>query len=721
MNFKNKYKSDLNKITYSADSLNEVLKHKGDERTSGGVMRRLTPVILCVAILFTAVFSGIYQMQRGGGHDYTPDQVKNNNSLVPLKPVTSYLSLFDKINGAYKNIGRYQYDVVLESSIGAPATDSESKGGASKDDFSDTNNQVKGVQEADIVKTDGEYIYITNKGGYGYYGGGIAVDDVAYPDGYPEKKAPVDSVYILSANDGNVEKVSVIKPRMTEGQYYAVSEILLYGDTLVLVKTGYMKTAKPAEESGSYRYNYDINITAVEIYDITDRSNPVFVNELFQSGSYSSSRMVDNYLYLASTFYTQSPDEAYPETYAPLASSYNKKTFVSESNIQMAENFAYPYYTVLTGIDLTKPQSHTSSEAVLGVTGQIYSNGKNIYIAAYDYSNYFLGWGWGWRSSFVDGDINDTNSEVYEVGEKIRLVSKTNIYRFATEKGVVDFKASGTVEGTLLNQFSMDEYDGAFRIATTVSEYTYEVSAISKDASNSDVPVFSNGKTATYSNLYILGLDLKPLGSVEKMGMDERIYSVRFDGDIGYMVTFRQTDPLFAVDLSDKTNPRILSELKIPGFSNYMHSWNDNLLFGLGMDADNNGITTGLKLSMFDVTDKTNVTEKSITKLGFGYSEAQYQHKAIIVDSEKNFIGFPGYSYNENYSSVKRMYYVYSYVDGEFVQRAAIDIFSDTENYYYNEMRGLYIGDHVYIIAVNQGIFSYDMNDYERTDSFIFD
>ena len=162
-----------------------------------------------------------------------------------------------------------------------------------------------------------------------------------------------------------------------------------------------------------------------------------------------------------------------------------------------------------------------------------------------------------------------------------------------------------------------------------------------------------------------------------------------------------------------------MTELKIPGFSNYLHPYGENLLFGLGMDADSQGSVKGLKLSMFDVKNKLNVVEKSVYKIKGDYSssEAQYNHKAILVDAAKNLIGFPIWSYNYNSGASEREYHFYSYEKGDFVKKAVITL---GQGQFSNELRGLYIGDYAYLISPDRGIISFSLANFEKVDELIF-
>ena len=198
--------------------------------------------------------------------------------------------------------------------------------------------------------------------------------------------------------------------------------------------------------------------------------------------------------------------------------------------------------------------------------------------------------------------------------------------------------AEGKVPGTIVNQFSMDEYAGNFRIATTSGD------------------MWASGENTSKNNLYILGDALQEIGKIEGIAPGERIYSVRFMGKRAYMVTFRTVDPLFAIDVSDPTSPKVLGALKIPGYSDYLHPYDENHLIGFGKDTveveqkdslgntiSTNAFYLGMKVALFDVTDVEN--PKELHKLIIGDrgtgSELLYNHKALLFSREKNLLAFP--------------------------------------------------------------------------------
>lgn len=491
--------------------------------------------------------------------------------------------------------------------------------GTATPDFSDTNLQVVGVQEADCIKTDGKYIYA------------------------------------LSTTKGQLSIVSVDNGKLALASQLAVEEGYCSGMYV-------NQNRLIVERSIKINNRQEIRIL-LDIYDITDRAAPKRLNTYGQSGTLVSTRMIGNILYLV-TSYTVGMDAAKDDvaTYVPKVYEEEAVQCLPVEDIVINESCddACATYLVISGFD-TQAIKQISQKSLLGYGGTLYCSTENLYVA-----------------NTVTLDDSDAGS-----------LSGTKLYRFSLDNGVVSPAAEGTVAGTLLNQFSMDEYEGHLRLVATLD-------GMKQTVNGGIVSVQMGTKTQT---LYVLNDQLEVVGSVKNLAPDERVYSVRFDGNIGYFVTFRQTDPLFAADLSDPTNPKILSALKIPGFSEYLHPYADGLLLGLGRDADENGIQSGcVKLSMFDVSDPAAVTEAQTLVLeDCFYSDAENDHKAILVNADRNLIAFPGSGGD---------YHIYGYSAGEgFIRRAVIGGFSD------NHPRGLYIGEYFYVISVRQ-ISSYRLDTF---------
>jgi len=217
----------------------------------------------------------------------------------------------------------------------------------------------------------------------------------------------------------------------------------------------------------------------------------------------------------------------------------------------------------------------------------------------------------------------------YGFDNKTRIDNRsTLVYNFALNQGSVDYNGKGKVPGSLLNQFSMDEHNGYFRMATTVGD------------------IWRTDEQTSKNNIYILDDALNVVGQVEDIAPGETIYSVRFMGDRGYMVTFKTVDPLFVIDLKDPEKPSILGALKIPGYSDYLHPYDENHIIGFGKDAvevDNMAYYLGMKMAIFDVTDVNNPKEKFVEMIGDRGTESELlrNHKALLFSRDKNLLAFP--------------------------------------------------------------------------------
>ncbi len=278
----------------------------------------------------------------------------------------------------------------------------------------------------------------------------------------------------------------------------------------------------------------------------------------------------------------------------------------------------------------------------------------------------------------------------------------------------LEFIDVGNVDGYVDGQFSLDEKDGYLRVATT----------------STDV---ATGESR--NNLYILDGGMKRCAAVEDLAPGERIYSVRYIGDMGYIVTFRQIDPLFALDLSDPQNPKVIGQLKVPGFSEYLHPLDQDTLIGFGYNTQltqgGGVVQDGLKLSLFDIADPAALSETDVYSMGNmgSYSEALYNHKAFMYYAEKGLIGFPATVYTTSgsrpgdpWSGERKLTfngYMVFHVDkdgftlaGTVSSDVEADGFKRTE-YDYAISRGIYLGNTLYTVS-NGRIASYSLDTFKQ-------
>lgn len=551
-------------------------------------------------------------------------------------------SLLEGITHLIKGQQKTEYMEDAEYSVytsGSPAADA----GSGMSDYSGTNIQVDGVDEADFVKTDGRYIY--------------SVSD--------------KSICITIPNNGEPILASEIKTG------YDINELYIHENKLIAIAEG-MDTAnrKSTDDNISKFEDYGVSVL---VYDVSNAGSPELVSILGQSGDYVSTRKIDNVMYLVTSYDVgdlRKIEKDKPETYCPSYSTYDGVSCMPAEDISICTNVDRAEYVTVASIDLNNPQDFADMHSVLAGGSNVYSSLENIYVSSY---------------------IRDNGT-------------KTEILRFSVDGTKIDENGSLIVDGSILNQFSMDEYNGCFRIVT---EKTNEVDH------GEYVSMSIDDRT---TSLYVFDGDLKQIGKTDDLAKGETVKSVRFDGDIAYFVTFRQTDPLFAVDLSTQSNPKVLSELKIPGFSEYLHVMSDDLLLGFGRDADEtNGWEKGMKLSMFDTSDKSNVSEKAtiIFASENEYSAAEHNHKAVYVDEENYIIGIPYWSY-ENFNDIYYSIFKYDVESNEFVELKTIkEYILAYSNFDYGRfIRGMRIGDKFYIVTETE-IFAYDYQSFEKTGGLL--
>ena len=684
--FEKKYKADNERIEPTRESLlslsYKMKREQAKKKDKKKAVRWIRPAAAVAAAL--VVLLGCFQIFRSltprdgqipmagagaaGEAEVSQQQAQSPEDYSRVYAQIKELKEKERENGGDSDIGIYtpalgmdgipeaeEENAVNTAGSGSPYDDS-----SAEKDYSDTNNQVEGVQEADIIKTDGEYIY-------------AAVDG---------------DVYLLRENGGNPEILSKIEKKAgteldeKDGAHEAeeyVNNIYVTETRLVLMKytvdysTYEDAVAEDVAIAGCY---VGQGTYTAAVYDIADRSHPVLLNELGQSGTLISSRMVGDILYLVYSYYVPGEiDETDPSTYVPALYLGDAKTEVAADDIMLLGEPGAAQYLTVSSIDVGSPAEFLDTQSILGCGSDIYCNSETLVVAL------------------------TTMEETNDVSK-----DKTELFRFSLKDGAVTMESQGSVPGYVLNQFSMDEYNGYFRIVTTenVTHYFNEGGIASAE------------QEKTRNHLFVLDESMNIVGSIEDLARGESIYSARFMGDTGYFVTYRQVDPLFTVDLYTPSEPKILSELKVPGFSNYLHPFGDGLLLGFGQNSDEeSGEIQGLKLSMFDTSDPAAVAEKHSELLGKKYmwSNAIGNHKAILVDSEKNLIGFPA----EN----EYMLYSYSPESG-FQKIAQLTLEADGPGDMDYDLRGFYVDDVFYLYSPS-GLAAFSMEDFSRISTLLWE
>ena len=529
-------------------------------------------------------------------------------------------------------------------------------------DYSTTNLQMEGVDESDIAKIDGSYIYTVE-------------------DKY---------IVITDIRDGKLEEVTRFLPKDC-GAADRVMEIYVDGDQLILVVQGYETSLDGNSKAGADKENkdeensdetysdeetaasedsafwYEMNgksITQIQVYSIVDRKNPEFEGRLIQDGYYNTSRKIGDVVYLFTQYNMTSDVTSYVEKkhgvedlkegngVSSLAEAVIPKVNgekVAASEIYLPESSGESGILV-SSLDVNKPDKVLDSKLVISGYAQTYISKDALYLYEEDYDGAMI----------------------------------TNIAKFALDEGRISGVAAAAVSGYVRDTFAINASDGYLRVLTTDYSTEDEVNA-----------------------LYILDENMKLTGQLTGIAPGEEIYAARFMGNTGYFVTYRNTDPLFTVDLSDPAKPEIIGELKVTGFSEYLHFWDDTHLLGIGYESDENtGNIENIKLSMFNIENPGEVTEEAKLVLkDVDYSEALYDYKSVIISKDKNLIGLVCEDYSG--SRTKQTYQIYSYENGTFKKQAEIPGINGVN---YENVRGMYSGN-VFYLWINDNITSYDMTD----------
>lgn len=487
-------------------------------------------------------------------------------------PVSRF-SLSELFNGSDKATASEGFDL---GGVAGAVTD----GGMGDAVYGETNVQVDGVEEGDILKNDGSYLYVlrwTTEMGY--------VDIVDIRD-----KAQMRSV----------SQIEVCRAETADGTstYTNISELFITGDTLTVLYTAssYSVSGEMPEIYGAGAAGTTKTVAAV--YDVTDRAAPVLRYTYAVDGSLISSRMTDSTLLLVTEYSVPlyKNDSDLKNASVPCFYKDNVKTRFPVNTVCLTANTESQSYLTVTLLDTASDGTNAQMKAVLGGGTDIYCTDSVLLVAARDHTD----------------AVTYSNAAGDEIASFVPGAVDTRLFAFSLESGV-RYQGSTKIDGTLLNQFSMDAYNGYYRIATTAEDG---------------------------SCLTVLNESLETVGELRGIAPGEDIYAARFMGDTAYLVTFYQTDPLFVLDLSDPASPRVTGELKIPGFSNYLHPYAENLLIGIGTAGDENGATGQLKISLFDVGNMQEPKEISAVVFddrAFSDSAAQYDHHAYLSLSDGTF------------------------------------------------------------------------------------
>jgi inhibitor of cysteine peptidase len=509
--------------------------------------------------------------------------------------------------------GMYYERGALGAANKAPAAAPQASGadGGATDSvsYSDTNVQVAGVDEADIIKTDGKYAYA------------VAQNVLFLAQAYPAEDARI--LTRLDIPGFTPQELFVDGDRlMVFGSSYFSP-----GDSTPGGQQGYPPSVTPGLASpgiSAMPYRMQGNMVSIKLYDIKDRSNPRLLRSVEIQGSYLTSRKIgpDVYFVINSypNFINPSPLASeiipgYRDTIGTSQPSADLKQIAKYNEIGYIPPRQASNFITVASLSMSDATRELNKTVVVGSGQNVFASQDNLYIA-------------------------QTSWPIYSrVGQPVgQNVQSTVITKFSLSGGSVKYAATGNVSGHILNQFAMDEFDGYFRIATTISGYV-------------------NNRDTSTNNLYVLDGNLKPTGALENVAPGESIYAVRFMGKRAYLVTFLHVDPLFVIDLARPASPTILGKLKIPGYSDYLQPYDETHLIGIGKEVDPsidaNLIHTenavyytaiqGVKVSLFDVSDVANPIEMYKEVIGDRgtTSLAATDHKAFLFDKEKGLLVLP--------------------------------------------------------------------------------
>lgn len=491
----------------------------------------------------------------------------------------------------------------------------------------------------------------------------VAEGDVTVTDGkYIYHYTQDGTIEILGTEGGELTEESVIYvddiDEMASVSY--IRDMYVQGNSLIVIADGYYASLKNQGKKTNYLDN-EQGIVAL-VYDIEDREKPRLSGYTGYDGDYYSSRVVDGVLYMFTTKY---PDY---HIYEEWLNRYDEDEFLVSGSIPsvngepasldciyMPEEYHDEPSFVMSSVKLSKPNKVVDYRVIMGYSSDIYVSSNAVYLQSVDYS----------------GNTNHT------------VIARMNY-----KNGKFAPSGVGVVKGVTLDKFAIDEdKNGNLRVATTVVSYGEQM--------------------VRRNQLVVFDDKMKQIGKLGGLARGEEIKSARYIGDYCYLVTFENTDPLFTIDCSDPEDPVMVGELKMPGFSDYLHPWVDGKLFGFGYAGDEEGLTEGLKLTMFDVSSPSDVEIISEERLReIDYSAALTDYKSLLVSPEHGMIGFACENYYDEYTYEYR---VYNYVDDEFELVFAVDA-----DGFYGQTRGVFIGDVFYLIGDTHGA-SYDMsNNYEK-------
>ena len=628
------------KVMVTDNEEEELIEISSKAELEAAIYNRDVDEISIPSKLLTLPFSIVYEFSRNFTSSMGDGVINSSSSDLP------------------SGVGPSNY-------TGSAATDSITSTQSTKE-YSTTNIQVENVDEADITKTDGDYIYSLSE----------------------------DKVVITDVKDET--QIKIASEIETEDSNTIPLDLILYNDKLIVISE---KTKSRLSSSNNP------NSTVVTVYDISDREQPEKIKDYQLEQPYYTSRCIDGKLYVISSgYFKEENDEIVTYYYED-----GKKVDPGYKNIRKIKDIDSDVQTILSMLDLKNIDEAVKVNSYLMDVENAYVSENNIYLLEEKYEGSYSG---NPKISSIFGLKGILGAFEYEdLGD---YGTYTYIYKFnLLDDGSIQYDKKAKEKGETINQFSIDEYEGNLRVA------------------------LYNGEG---SRIVIFNDEMKKIGETEKLAEGEKMYSSRFLGDRAYLVTYKTIDPLFVIDLSNPEEPQVLGELKIPGYSTYLHPYDENHLIGIGMQTEEKvnrtssgrvrsttATITGMKMALFDVTDVNNPVQISETIIGDRRTTSAIltNHKALLFSKEKELLAIPVNNYTEDfeienssdeyesivnsYTNYKKEYvsegyFVYNInlTDG-FTLKGTITHDKTKSKYsYYNTsrlLRGLYIDDNLYTVS----------------------
>lgn len=528
----------------------------------------------------------------------------------------------------------------------AKKSESVSKNEASKDtsDHSSTNLQTEGVDESDIIKTDGRYIYtVSNRK---VIISDTAKNDLTFTHTIDPELDSADSVQELYVDGDRLILIAQRYQTSLEKKYVEQEPSTFSTEETDDADSGFL----PLESCAKVRSVRTDSSTMLYVYDIANPARPLLIGTGTQDGFYHTSRKIGDILYL----FTEKDS---------LSQSVSYETKSEEGGIIPCVNG-----TEIPSDHVYLPSSGDNGLVISSIKTDAPEKAIDEVMIVHNYVQIYVG-----------------NDSIYLYGpDDNSLESITQIAKFEMHDGIINAVNAESVKGRITDTFAINEYNHALRVLTT----SYD----------------DMGTSRNY--LYLFDENMKLASSLDDIAVGEEIYAARYLGDTAYFITYRNTDPLFAADLSDIRNPKLLGELKITGFSEYLHFWGHDKLLGIGYETDpESGEQKGIKLVMFDISNPTDLKTIDAMVLSDYYnSPALYDYKCVLADPEKNLIGFAAEYHPAKHGYLKD-YLVFSWEKDRFSKKLNERL---SEYAIPDFVRGIYIDNRFYIASPKE-ISGFDM------------